>query len=322
MLALFCLGIDTPQALANAKKTPQTSLPSPYDVIALVNQLRAANGLPAYNTNGALMASAQAHSDYQASTGSITHTGSGGSTPKSRAAAAGYGGGATIYISENIYGGSNASANQAVTWWQGDSLHLNTMLGASYVDAGAGVASDGSVVYFTLDVGYISGSPGSGAATASGAQAAPVTQVAFYPLVVATPLPDGSIIHVVQAGQALWNIAAAYKINLADLLTLNGFSSNPIIHPGDKILIKTADANATVEATTTSTATSETPKSSTPTIAATKRSMATAVQGDAPGRANAPAAPAKTDPILIAIAVLVSGGTLLVIVGNLLKRGK
>ncbi len=77
----------------------------PYSLIDAVNNLRAANGLPAYQINGTLMAIAQGHSDYQAAIGEVTHTGAGGTRPRDRAAAAGYGGGGTFFISENIAGG-------------------------------------------------------------------------------------------------------------------------------------------------------------------------------------------------------------------------
>ncbi len=225
---------------------------NPYDVIAAVNQVRASNGLAAFQVNGALMAAAQAHSDYQAASGSISHTGSGGSSPGSRAAAAGYAGS----VIENIYGGMNASPQQAVSWWQGDSLHLNTLLSTRHTEAGAGVASSGGVVYYTLDVGTgtgaSSGSTGSTGASTPGASGAPVaapaTAVAFNPVLISTANPDGSIVHVVQAGQTLWTIAASYKIALADLLQLNGFTNNTYIYPGNKILIQPAGAAASASA--------------------------------------------------------------------------
>lgn len=81
---------------------PAGATATAYDVLAAVNALRANNGLPPLVANSSLMASAQAHSEYQAFLGTWTHEGAGGSTPKSRAIAAGYGGGATVFISENV----------------------------------------------------------------------------------------------------------------------------------------------------------------------------------------------------------------------------
>src|SRR4030043_1255227 len=75
-----------------------------YSLIDAVNNLRAANGLPAYQVNSILMAVAQGHSDYQAAIGQVTHTGAGGTRPRDRAAAAGYGGGANFFMSEKLHG--------------------------------------------------------------------------------------------------------------------------------------------------------------------------------------------------------------------------
>jgi uncharacterized protein YkwD len=125
-------------------------------MIATVNALRASYGLAPLQTDRILMSIAQAHSDYQASIGTVTHVGPGGSRPRDRAAAAGFGNGATIFVSENIAGGTNMSVDTAVyTHWQ-DSLHLNTMIGENYVYIGAGVGFAGDVAYYTIDVGYYS----------------------------------------------------------------------------------------------------------------------------------------------------------------------
>ena len=222
LLVLSLIGLAIFPSQAVAAPLPKSVVGSAYDVINAVNAVRTARGLAPLQVNAALMAAAQAHSDYQASIGSVTHSGAGGSNPKGRAIAAGYGGGANVGVSENIFGGGKATAQQAVNWWQGDSLHLSTMIGPNYQDVGAGVASDGNSFYYTLDVGYIagsgSGSSGSGATAAPGVAAAPATAVAFYPVLVATPAPDGSVVHTVQPGQTLWVIAATYKIQLADLL--------------------------------------------------------------------------------------------------------
>ncbi|MGB9640861.1 MAG: CAP domain-containing protein [Anaerolineales bacterium] len=230
-----------------------------YQVIALVNQVRAAYGLAPLNANSALMTAAQGHSDYQASIGSITHTGAGGSSPLSRAMAAGYGGGVKVYVSENIYGGNDASPSQAVSWWQSDSIHLQTMINPNATDAGAGVAYGGSTVYYTLDVGYISGQAAESTAGVPVINATrPPTAIPIIPIQTATPNSDGSIYHIVQSGQALWNIAAAYKVSLAELMSMNGLTADSLIYPGQKIMVRkgsestpTSDVTATLAPTAT-----------------------------------------------------------------------
>jgi LysM repeat protein len=326
---------------------------SAYDVIAAVNQVRAANGLAPFAINGALMAAAQAHSDYQAATGSVSHTGSGGSSPGSRASAAGYSGS----VIENIYSGMNASPQQAVSWWQGDSLHLNTLLSTRHSEAGAGVASSNGVMYYTLDVGTgtggSSGTTGAAVPAATGAPGvAPATVVAFNPVKIATPGPDGSIVHVVEAGQTLWTIAASYKIALSDLLQLNGFTENTYIFPGNKILIQPAGAGADSQARAVSAGAAIsgtlTTESGTPIAPDKKKARPTRTAGSAP-QIQTPAGSAPTlaplstspsqlsptpaaaqkrpasrgpDPLLFLVAGLVLGGTGLLVAGNILNRGK
>ena len=73
----------------------------------------------------------------------------------------------------------------------------------------------------------------------------PLTTETAVPVVLATPLADGSIIHVVQAGQAMWSIATAYNVPLADLYALNGMDENSVIFPGDKILVRRAQTTLT-----------------------------------------------------------------------------
>jgi uncharacterized protein YkwD len=319
--------------------TPAHASPSSAsEVIALVNQLRASNGLAAYRADNALMAAAQAHSEYQVAIADVTHSGQSGSTPHDRAVAAGYGGGGTIIISENIMGGRNLTAAQAVQAWQGDAPHLGTMLNPSARDAGVGIATAGDMVYMTLDTGYKAGeatsSPPGTAPTAAPPVAAPpaagtgaATVALIMAVVTATPNPDGSVIHVVQPGQVLINIAAAYNMKLAELLALNGLTDKSVIYPGEKLIITRASMTVTPE--TAPTATSGTP---TPTPVATITAtpdeptpLASGVELEAtavpsPTALPPPATQAGSDPLLIAIGMLVVVGTLLVVVGFVLKR--
>jgi len=215
-------------------------------VIAEVNALRASYGLAPYEVDTSLMSAAQAHSNYQAELGTWTHTGPGGSRPHDRAVSAGYGGGAPVFISENVAMGVNMTPNQVVYQvWQ-DPIHLETMISNLYRHIGAGVASNGNHVFYTIDVGTIGSAPGSDAdgtpapgTTPGGPEATPgPTGQALVPILVATPRPDGMVIHVVQWGQFLENIAAAYAVSLEDLLALNGITRDTIIYEGDKLLVK------------------------------------------------------------------------------------
>lgn len=346
LVAPLILGLTPPDlesmALSIAAKktpTPGSSLSSPYDVIALVNQVRAANGLAPFAVNGALMAAAQGHSEYQASIHTVSHTGAGGSNVKSRVLAAGYGGGADVSAVENIYGGSKATAQQAVTWWQGDSLHLSTLLSTRHYEAGAGVATDGNTVYYTLDVGsVVGGTPSnSGAASTAGSTAgAPAaTSLSFVPMELATPMPDGSVVHTVQAGQTLWAIAANYKVGLAEVLRINGFGNNTWIYPGQKIIIRpagtipspTPDAAALARTATAEMAALFIPTDTSSPQVKAGASWATQTipgrQASAPvAVVNAPARPDMTNVILWGIGGVLVLGLVLMAVGNLLnKRG-
>jgi LysM repeat protein len=61
------------------------------------------------------------------------------------------------------------------------------------------------------------------------------------PIVLSQPNEDGSIIHVVQDGQALWSLAAHYEVELSDLMLFNNLSEGAFVHTGDQIIIRLAD---------------------------------------------------------------------------------
>jgi LysM repeat protein len=231
LLAGLLLGVGAVEA------APSTQ--SASELIDAVNRLRADNGMDPLKVDPILMAVAQAQSSYNASNGELSHYGPSGKLTREDVMDAGYGGGATVFASENIAVGSSLTPGEAVEMWTGDEPHLNTMLGQYYRDVGAGVAESDGSVYYTLVTGYVAGglsanstvpAPGSGAAYAPRPQ----------PVITATARPDGGITHVVQEGQTLWTIAAIYGIDLAQLLSLNGLTADSFVHPGDEITIRPA----------------------------------------------------------------------------------
>lgn len=120
-------------------------------VLALVNQARAAAGLGPLNLDGALNAAAQRHSADMAAHGFLGHTDSDGSDPGRRAGEAGYG---WSMIGENAAQRWDVSAQGVFEQWMGSSGHRDNILRAEYTDMGLAyaIAANGAV-YYTLVLG-------------------------------------------------------------------------------------------------------------------------------------------------------------------------
>jgi LysM repeat protein len=303
----------------------------PGSVVDAVNNLRAANGLAPLQTNSILMSIAQGHSDYQAAIGQVTHTGAGGTRPKDRAAAAGYGGGGTFFISENIAGGNDLSVDGVISMWLGDDLHTQTMLGANYQDIGAGVTVSNGFAYYTIDVAYV---PGASSASPPGGNSNNPTSVhtpggptpiPIYLVETATPNPDGSVVHVVRSGQTLIDIAKAYGLTVAEIKDLNYLTSDTI-YVGDKLIIHAASTQGpttTTTATTTPTRVASPTRKPTRTPTPSSSPVATIFPTQADPALKVTPQPAS-DPLgnilVVAIIVLAAGGVILMIVGSFIRR--
>jgi LysM repeat protein len=201
-----------------------------------VNQFRQNNGLIPFQYSSALAAAAQNQASYMAANNVFSsHVGAGGSTPYSRAVAAGYVG----RISENIVGGTGMTAARGVNWWINSPIHYSTLVTSRYQEAGTGFATNGSENFYVLVVGQPSDAPPSPSTADNSPDPLFIT-----PITLAQPGEDGSIVHVVQEGQALWSLAAYYEIRLSDLLLFNSLPADAIVQPGDQIIIQLAEGQA------------------------------------------------------------------------------
>ncbi|MBN1201044.1 MAG: LysM peptidoglycan-binding domain-containing protein [Anaerolineae bacterium] len=213
--------------------SPTAAQPSrAYEIVDLVNQFRADNGLPALEIDSSLMTAAQRHAEWMASTYTYSHTGEGGSTPQQRATAAGYVG----YVYENFAGGTNQTPQETIGWWSRSAVHLQTMLLPNHVHIGAGYAANESQNLYVLLVGKSSQfAPGGSRED----EADPEENQPQAPLILtAVPGEDGSVVHTVDIGQTLWDISAVYGVELDDLRTLNYLKPGAVLHPGDQIIIR------------------------------------------------------------------------------------
>jgi LysM repeat protein len=203
---------------------------SAMDLINAVNAYRSSVGREPYVVDSSLMSLAQDQSQYQALIQNCTHSRADGSNPGDHGISA-----------ENVACGPDLSAQGAITQWS-DALHTATMLGPTTGLIGAGVAISDSNVYYTLDVKRLSGDfnyqPPQSSGTSN--QQNP-TQPAYGLIVLSTPNSDGSIVHIIQYGETLIDIAQAYGISLNDLISLNKLDpKKPVYFAKQPLIIRLA----------------------------------------------------------------------------------
>lgn len=232
----------------NAAAIPAISVSaqsSANDLIAEVNALRVANGLPAYSVSSILMGTAQAQADYMAATGTVTHSGPGGIQLTQRLLNAGYplAGDLSLggFRAENITRGLNKTAAQAVQGWTGDAPHLNTMLSPNLMEIGAGVAKVGDTYYMVIDCARPTSS-GQPQAYTPGPDDSAVSDSApsdfIVPIVTGAPDENGLVYHEVQYGQTLWSIAIEYGVKIDQIRALNNLGPETDIYQGDRLLVR------------------------------------------------------------------------------------
>lgn len=232
--AFLLLGMLLITGVARSDVAPvKAQSDSAYQVIQLVNGFRENLGLPPFQINSALMAAAQNQANYMAAnTVFSSHIGAGGSTPQSRANAAGYVG----FVTENIVGGTGMTPSRGLRWWENSRVHYNTLVTNRYIEAGAGYSTNGTDYFYVLVVGRPSDAPLPNNIRDDSPEPLYITPIELSP-----PQADGSIVHIVQEGQALWSLAAHYEVSLNDLMLFNNMADDVLLHPGDAVTIRLAD---------------------------------------------------------------------------------
>jgi hypothetical protein len=201
------------------------------DLLGRINGLRSSLGLPGYTINGALSAAAQNQASWMAATGSISHTQPDGSGPRSRAINAGY---VSTDVSENIYGGTNATTATAWNFWINSAIHYRGLTNTRYKEVGIGVASTDWGTAFVL----VFGNPGGPeyvppSAGGSGASSAPPSYVLGVD-------ENGFILHEIQPDDTLGDIALIYGYTWDDLpymKQINGIEDHFSLEVGTVFLV-------------------------------------------------------------------------------------
>jgi hypothetical protein len=198
-----------------AVAAPQSDNISTDDLINWTNSIRASYGHPALRIDPILMQTAQSTAETMAASHLNDHIGN----VSGRVAAAGYGGGAKVYATENWAAGPISIDKLFNDYWA-DSAHLLPMTEGQYIDIGAGVAvADNGQTYYIIHAAFYEGetrgstgytpvavgtSSGTGGATLAPAQP---TRPYVNTILTSTPNAVGAIVHVVQPGETIWSIS-------------------------------------------------------------------------------------------------------------------
>lgn len=215
---------------------------SAYDLILAMNTLRVSNGLPPLVEDPIINAVAQATAEIMAVNQMSWHIGN----VSGRLQAAGYGGGAKVWATENFAVGTSFTIDQIMLAWA-DPDHMIPAVNPAYCHVGAGVAkSANGMTYYVLQAAYVSGKScgeyrSSPNPQPGGSNPNPVVPQIIVPVKVATPDEDGKVFHVVQTGQSLWSIAVAYKTTIRDLEVWNNISRAKPLQVGQKLFIPSSN---------------------------------------------------------------------------------
>src|SRR5690606_14707184 len=207
------------------------------DILSRVNNLRASVGRAPYTLNGALSAAAMSQAQWIVETGNVSHTRPDGSGPRTRALNAGY---PSVQVSENVYGGSNATVNDAWTFWVNSGVHYAGLINAAYNEVGVGVAHGAWAAAYVLAFGN-SGGPAPAPPQAFGeSQSSSNNSAPAAPIYVVCQDEFGNITHEVQPGDTLGDIALIYGYTWDDLpamMALNNLSDVRDLEVGSIFLV-------------------------------------------------------------------------------------
>lgn len=212
------------------------------DLLTRINNLRASLGLPGYRINGALSAAAQGHAQWMADNANITHVRPDGSGPRTRAVNAGY---PTTDVSENIYGGTNASVDTAWGFWVNSGVHYRGMVNDRFQEVGIGIATSSWGTTYVLMFGNPGGpAPFVPQTSASGGASGPSAPPSF----VKGVNEQGFIMHEIQPEDTLGDIALLYGYTWDDIpymMQVNGVADNRSLQIGAIFLVPPHDGTYT-----------------------------------------------------------------------------
>ncbi len=246
---------EEPTTQAPEETTPTPSVIYPVDIINAVNDFRIEQGLPVLAVHQVLMdVAAQTANALAATEGGAGHYRPCNLTLGQMLLMRGFALWGDLsqdgYRSENWV--SAETVEQAISFWQGDVPHLDTMISPNRSHIGAAVAVSDQVYMVIItawqtpsgkmqwgaDVHLTQAAVTQAACAGWSTQSAELGDLSQYsvPVVRSTARPDGDVIHEVKYGQTLWSIAIDYGTTIEQIKRLNNLTSDTVV-PGWTLLV-------------------------------------------------------------------------------------
>ncbi|HSV85135.1 MAG TPA: LysM peptidoglycan-binding domain-containing protein [Levilinea sp.] len=239
IMLLIILLAGTLQPATNSQAAAQAEVTA-YDLIVAMNTLRMSYGLPALVEDPIINAVASSTAQIMAANQMSWHIGD----ARGRIQAAGYGGGAKVWATENFAVGSRHTIDTIMLAWA-DPSHMIPAVNPAYCHVGAGTAKAANgMTYYVLQAAYISGKacgpytdPDGFTPSEPGTNPRPAVPQIIMPVKIATPDANGEIYHVVEPGQSFWAIAVAYRVTIRDIEIWNNISKDTRLRVGKRLFI-------------------------------------------------------------------------------------
>lgn len=220
---------------------------SPWELIAAMNALRNANGLPSLIEDPIINAVAQSTAQIMADTLATWHIGN----VAGRISAAGYGGGSRLLATENFAVGSDSISLDVImfNYWN-DPDHMLPAVTPGYCHVGAGSArASNGMTYYILQAAGVAGQACSSTSypTNPSNPSVPVNPSVpqiIVPVEKVQPDANGNYMHTVKSGQSFWAIAVAYGVTGDQIRVWNNLHQDYLLQPGDVLTILGPNAQA------------------------------------------------------------------------------
>ena len=204
----------------------------------LINQQRAAVGLPPMNVHPLLTLAANLHIVDMTTSGVYGHYSSDGSSVRTRIARVGY--------KTNGWSGENwavsLTVDDSIGWWMTDPPHRDNVLNQAYTEMGIGTAPHplgwGLILVVDFSTGNVNGAENAGPDEAQGAEQSAQVSPAVAPQPFdTTPVVDSGLRYKISSGDSLFSIGQRYGVEWQSIAELNGMSDGSILQIGADLKI-------------------------------------------------------------------------------------